>query len=1144
MTLTNYMGPGGDVVIPGTLGGYPVTCIGAAAFGLQGSVTSITIPTNVASIEDSAFYRCTGLTSMTLPNGLTNIGPSVFSECHGLTNIGIPDTATAIGEYAFLDCWSLPTLVLPTGLATLQEGVFQGCIGLTNLSIPGGVTSVGASAFARCTSLNNLVIPSSVNNIAGGAFLYCSALTTLYFAGNPPLPLNGNPFSDSYSTNTVTTVYYYLGNTSWEAAFCGRPTMAVSAPATGFSYAYVTNSGIVTVTITGYGGADTFITLPSIINGFPVNSIGQSAFYWWHKNLTTINIPPGVTNIGDGAFSYCTGLTSLTFPMGVTNIGKSMFFNCESLTNVTIPGTVTSLGENAFHECTGLKDIVIPDSVTEMGAFCFGYCSSLTNITVPASVTYIDYDAFEYCTNLTGVYFDGNPPSVNGGAFPGTPATVYYQSGTTGWSDTFCGQPTFALPPLGCAYAYETNGSSISITISAYTNPPSAVSLPSIIDVYPVTSIGDGAFLRCASVTSITIPNSVTSIGAGAFAECSNLTSITLPDSLTNLDNDALVGCVSMGCLTLPSGLTLVSQELCAYCSGLTNVTIPPGVVEVGTHAFAACSNLASITLPNSVTNLGAEAFVACESLRAVTLPDNLTSIGEGMFAFCGSLSNITIPASVAALDPGTLYGCSNLTAVCFLGNAPNYGADILGDSNFTNTTTMVYYYLGTAGWSNTFCGRPTVGLSQAPTITTSPSLPPGTACSAYSQALCATNGRGPYTWSIVSGRLPLGLFLSTNGVLSGTPKLAGTNSVTIRCTGSTGYTTDSVVTLRVGNTKLSAPLAAVTYNGLFYPLTEYPSLTNSGAVTLAVNNAKKGAFSGKLRMVAGQFSFSGSFDTNSGHALATNTTKGAAGYVIELQLDNSGGLPGISGTVSNCARGWVCELELERAAARTTFSSALSGNRLYTLAMPPGTNAAVQPGGWSTFCGSLSKAGMLSLAGTLGDGSKVSQAGVVSTEAQFPLFILPYSGKGLVMGWLDFTLTNATAGGDVLWIRPANSAQPYYQKGFVVTNSLAGEIYTAPGTGQNALTLTNGGCVLQDGGLPACLTNNLTLVKNKAVFVQGRNPNQMSLTINPANGAVSGSFKLSSGKKASISGVVWPQRQEAVGAFLGADQAGCLMVR
>ena len=96
------------------------------------------------------------------------------------------------------------------------------------------------------------------------------------------------------------------------------------------------------------------------------------------KTSTDVDIPWGVTWIGDSAFEYCENLTSVTIPDSVTSIGVSAFFICAKLTSIIIPDSVTSIGDCAFYGCENLTSVTIPDSVTSIGDEAFAYCENLT----------------------------------------------------------------------------------------------------------------------------------------------------------------------------------------------------------------------------------------------------------------------------------------------------------------------------------------------------------------------------------------------------------------------------------------------------------------------------------------------------------------------------------------------------------------------------------------------------------------------------------------------------------------------------------------------------------------------------------------------------------------------------------------------
>ena len=140
-------------------------------------------------------------------------------------------------------------------------------------------------------------------------------------------------------------------------------------------------------------------TIRSVDIPVGVTSIGNFAFYNC-RNLTNISIPNGVTSIGICAFGDCSGLTSITIPSGVKKIANGTFLNCTSLKVVSIPNSVTLIDFGAFGNCSDLTSIYIPNSVNTIANSAFSGCSGLTKVSGGAKVKTIGRFAFAYCPKL------------------------------------------------------------------------------------------------------------------------------------------------------------------------------------------------------------------------------------------------------------------------------------------------------------------------------------------------------------------------------------------------------------------------------------------------------------------------------------------------------------------------------------------------------------------------------------------------------------------------------------------------------------------------------------------------------------------------------------------------------------------------
>ena len=141
----------------------------------------------------------------------------------------------------------------------------------------------------------------------------------------------------------------------------------------------------------------------------------------------------------------------------------------------------------------------------------------------------------------------------------------------------------FAIVPLSAItasasisgyYTYTVSNDKATIT-DVSTSISGYVAIPSTLDGYPVTFIGEKAFYDCSNLTSITIPDSVTGIGEKAFYGCSNLTSITIPNSVRSIGSWAFFHCSSLTSITIPNSVTSISNGAFESCNSLTSITLP-----------------------------------------------------------------------------------------------------------------------------------------------------------------------------------------------------------------------------------------------------------------------------------------------------------------------------------------------------------------------------------------------------------------------------------------------------------------------------------------------------------------------------------------------------------------------------------------
>jgi hypothetical protein len=360
----------------------------------------------VSSIEDFAFYNCSGLTGVTIGNNVTYIGNYTFSGCYNLASVTINPGANAIGIHTF-----------------------YGCSSLTSVTIPNSVTSIGVAAFYSCSGLPTITIPNSVTNIDVNALGGCAGLTNIAVAASNPVYSSANGVLFNQTQTTL-----------------------IGFPA-GLGGSYTIPDRVTSI------GDSAFYSCSSLMNVTMPNSliiIGTNAFTSC-TSLTNVTLGNSVANIEDEAFSSCSSLPRITMPDSVTNIGGDAYYGCSGLTSLTIPNRVINIGDYAFIFCAGLTNVTIGSSVVNVGIDAFSDCNALQQAFFLGNAPLVDGRL-------------GSSDSSVFSSFGTESGTVYYYAGTSGWGSTFGGWPTaqiFARPQI---YGANVSTNKFGFTITGASN--------------------------------------------------------------------------------------------------------------------------------------------------------------------------------------------------------------------------------------------------------------------------------------------------------------------------------------------------------------------------------------------------------------------------------------------------------------------------------------------------------------------------------------------------------------------------------------------------------------------------------------------------------------------------------------------------
>ncbi|MBQ7957822.1 MAG: leucine-rich repeat protein [Clostridia bacterium] len=712
----------GDLVIPETLGTYPVVKIDAYAFSQRNSLISVTIPDSVETIGIGAFSECDRLAKVKIGKGVTSIGNNAFSNSFALEEIEVSkdNTAYVSDEGALYNKDKTDMLVFPAsnpvesftvaeGVTAIKAGAFRGAKNVKTIVIGDKVTSIGNEAFFGSANLESITIGKSVASIGLDAFKDCPKFIGFNVSADNNVLMN-DAFGVLYSKDTTQLIKYPEGNKS---------------------EAYVIADGTVSINLCAFENA---IALKEITIPKSVTEIGPSAFSgclalskvkYGGSDVEWESVQKGTNNesLLGASFEFAGGVQhthvyteSIYKDADCVSAGEKRFTcDCGHMYTEVIPAKGHDFVSNNCIHC-GKKEFELAKDGTK--AKITKYNGKATDLVIPTmidgfTITGIGDGAFENKTQIMSITIPDGVTEIGNNAFFGT---GFYNT-SSNWEN--------GVLYIG-KYLIEVNAAAIG---SSYTVKDGTV------------LIADYAFSNCTALSAITFPATLKVIGDAAFSGCTSLktancgvrkgewssvvigsdnsalnenTLVFVPDPHVH-SYDEIVADVKATCTTdgykitkcscgdevredYPSAGHVFVNNICAGCNGREyEYSVSAGSVTIeGCHeSIGGTVNIPATIGGYKVVAIAANAFQNNNNFVNVVIPEGVATIGEKAFFNCDKLESVSVPASVVSIGDSAFAGCDKITAISVNANNISYSSDADGVLYNAGKTELVYYPAG-----------------------------------------------------------------------------------------------------------------------------------------------------------------------------------------------------------------------------------------------------------------------------------------------------------------------------------------------------------------------------------------------------------------------------------------------------------------
>jgi hypothetical protein len=537
------------------------------------------IPKAVATISTSAFLNSTNPLFITVYSSNTD----------GATGTGLCATVNDLTSTYFTGTVA-PTFFLINNYYDANGvplGTFVPTTGTYHVLFSSGVGTIN-NKFANSTTLTTIAISDTVADISANAFSGCTGLVSVYTSPNSNLTNIGN----SAFSGDVSLTSFFVPN-SLRSISKGMFAGCISLE----TVVYGNNPGIEYIDASGFYNATN--KLANMFIPSSVVSIGSQAFInsTTQNNLANVTFGAGsrLKSIGGGCFGSNTStyaaryLKNLALPNSVRCIGTGLSGGLVS------DSQTSNVFRNAF-TLTHSDDLILPSSLESLSNwFLFTDSSNvdISNVYLPKSITNVAGPR-NHCGYTTSGLGGNEFSSTTIGSLTGS--LLYLPSELSTYTPS-------SLPGLNRArsyyktVSYTTNplvtlslGASVATTTHAMNTTQIHADIKEGVTVIGggtkniTSATGDGSL----NLISVNIPSTVTDISANAFNGCSALAYVTFSENskLTTIRDSAFLGCAKITDITLPDTLTTIGQNAFSGCTNLASISIPYNVTSIGPNAF------------------------------------------------------------------------------------------------------------------------------------------------------------------------------------------------------------------------------------------------------------------------------------------------------------------------------------------------------------------------------------------------------------------------------------------------------------------------------------------------------------------------------------------------------------------------------